>query len=582
MRDLLFIVRLTPGAIQRAGAASALLATRSLLGLAEPLVLMLVINAITSGRVGLAMGGGFGLLLIRLLSAGLGIIARESLSYASQRLALSVRDRVYRHIQALPPPALLPDGRAGRLWLVTGDVATLETLFSDVFVRLVGIVIGVLGAIVALVLLEPRIAVVTVIITAGVAILVARRYPAISECATAARNTRAALFREIETRLSAMETIQLARRERVDAALVRGAGVRVARSEFQSVRAQARVWGLAELLSGALQGGVVLVGGHLAIIGVLSLGALLATYLYAGQLLETVSQGAQMLGRLQTALVGARRVRALLGERPAVIGGKLQPAAPGAASLHLENVTFGYDGTSPVLNRVTFTLRAGEHVALIGPSGSGKTTLVRLLARLVDPLAGRICLDAVDVRDLDLVALRRSVIVLPQTVALLRGTLADNICFSPEWRRCSAIDAARRAGLDEDLRHTLSTRTLGDDGATLSGGQRQRVALARLFVEQPRLLVLDEPTAALDDSTADVVWTSLRRHARDCTMLAITHDLRLARCFPRVLVLDAGCLVADGPPEAVLTTAQEHALRLGHDARHADRRSWLTTQQSSL
>jgi ABC-type multidrug transport system fused ATPase/permease subunit len=219
------------------------------------------------------------------------------------------------------------------------------------------------------------------------------------------------------------------------------------------------------------------------------------------------------------------------------------PAVPRAvppvrSGLRLEGVRFGYRADRPVLDGFDLTVHAGETVCLYGPSGAGKSTVLQLLLRLYDPAAGRVLVDDVDVRELDPVALRRSLAFVPQDPWLLDGTLAENIAFgAPGASRAQVLAAGRAAWVDEfapALPQGYDT-PLGESGVLLSGGQRRRVALARAVVSTAPVLLLDEPTTSLDAEAAGQVIGAIRSAARGRTVLLVTHDPRLAAIADRTV-----------------------------------------------
>jgi ABC-type multidrug transport system fused ATPase/permease subunit len=213
---------------------------------------------------------------------------------------------------------------------------------------------------------------------------------------------------------------------------------------------------------------------------------------------------------------------------------------------------------------VDLTLRPGEHVAIVGPTGGGKTTLLRLALRLFDPAAGAITLDGVDLRELDLVRLRRLFAVVPQDVALFDRTLRENIAYgAPGATAADVEEAARLAGVDEiadGLPQGLDT-PVGARGAALSGGQRQQVGLARAFVRGAEVLLLDEATAALDAVSERRVQDALEKLTRGRAAIVVAHRLSSLLAAQRILVLAEGRLVEQGS-HAELSARAGHYRRL--------------------
>jgi ABC-type multidrug transport system fused ATPase/permease subunit len=293
----------------------------------------------------------------------------------------------------------------------------------------------------------------------------------------------------------------------------------------------ALAWGARSVALGALSPGALAA----------FLGAALAFLATARSLLETLAGAAA--GR-----AAAARVLALLDE-PAEQRGRGAPARFREA-LRFEDATLSVPGRDrPILSGVRMALRPGERVALVGASGSGKTTLLRLALRLFDPSSGRVTLDGVDLRELELDSLRRLFAVVPQDGALFPGTIRDNVAFGrPEAAAGEVEAAARHAGLGpllERLPQGLDT-PITAAGAPLSAGERQRVALARAALRDAPVLLLDEPSSALDAVAEAELAQAVAGLSASRTTLLVTHRLSSAARAHRVLVLEAGRLVQDG------------------------------------
>jgi ATP-binding cassette subfamily B protein len=227
-----------------------------------------------------------------------------------------------------------------------------------------------------------------------------------------------------------------------------------------------------------------------------------------------------------------------------------RPIVDPRGEIAFERVTISYDRGKPVLEEVTFTIRAGETVAIVGPSGSGKSTLADLLLRLQDPDAGAVRLDGHDVRTLKLADLRRAVALVEQEPFMLHASIAENIRYArPDAAEAEVIEAARRAALDQfvaSLPDGYDT-IVGERGMALSAGERQRIAAARAFLAAPAVLVLDEPTAALDPSTEGRLVDGYEEVMRGRTIVVITHRMDVARRADRIIAIDGSRVLAAQP-----------------------------------
>jgi ABC-type multidrug transport system fused ATPase/permease subunit len=304
---------------------------------------------------------------------------------------------------------------------------------------------------------------------------------------------------------------------------------------------------------------VVLVGGLLVLRGRLSIGTMLVALAYLGFVYGPLSGIANTTGSIQQALASARRVRETFSLTPEAHDAP-HAKEPGRliGRVVFEHVTFGYT-ERPVLQDVSFVAEPGEMVALVGPSGSGKTTLVGLIARFYEPQAGRIRIDGTDVAQFKLRGLRQQVSLVLQEAVVLSGTVLENLRYGRLDARDLEVEGAARAAHAHDfitaLPHGYHTE-LGEAGAGLSGGQKQRLSMARAFLKDAPILILDEPTASLDTISERLVFSALRRLRQGRTTFVIAHRLSTVRDADRIIVLERGRVVAQGTHESLLQDSE--------------------------
>jgi ATP-binding cassette subfamily B protein len=260
---------------------------------------------------------------------------------------------------------------------------------------------------------------------------------------------------------------------------------------------------------------------------------------------------------LQLGVASARRILNVINAETDLDENTEGHSMPIEGKIEFKNVGFGYeDGT--VLEGINFTIEPGQTVAIIGQTGSGKSTLTELINRTYDATSGQILIDGVDVREWNLTALRSQISKIEQDVFLFSRTIAENIAFgAPDTPQEQIEQAAREAQAhDFILSFNDGYKTdIGERGVTLSGGQRQRVALARAFLSDPRILILDDSTSAIDSATEDEIQKAIRRAQEGRTTILITHRLSQIRWADHILVIDGGQLVAQGSHEELLRTS---------------------------
>ncbi|MFE1100719.1 ABC transporter ATP-binding protein [Nocardiopsis alba] len=312
---------------------------------------------------------------------------------------------------------------------------------------------------------------------------------------------------------------------------------------------------------------VLVVGAHRVADGSLSVGVLTAFILYLGMFYAPFQQLSVVFDGYQQARVGVDRIGELL-RVPAVshAGGATAvpvPRGPGPALVVVEGVSFTYPGRDrPALIDVDLTAGPGETVALMGETGAGKSTLTRLLTRFQDPDLGRVLVDGVDVRDLDPVAYRRTLGVVPQEVHLFSGSIADNVRYGrPEASDREVEEAVRAVGALDSVVGAPSgfARVVGERGHGLSVGQRRLLALARAHLIDPRILVFDEPSAGLDPATEALVLAGMERVARGRTAFVVTHSPAVAARADRIVVLAGGRVVEAGTHRELMALGGHYA-----------------------
>jgi ATP-binding cassette subfamily C protein LapB len=313
--------------------------------------------------------------------------------------------------------------------------------------------------------------------------------------------------------------------------------------------------------------GVVVIGVYLITSAELSLGGLIACSMLTARALAPMAQVAGLMTQYHGAVTALGALDGIVDrpvERPP--GAHFLSRQAFQGTIEFRDVGFSYPQSEvPALRGVSFRIAPGEKVAILGRTGSGKSTLLRLMLGLYRPQTGAVLIDGIDLRQLDPGELRRNVGYVPQDVTLFFGTLRENVTLGvPQVEDAAIVRAVEMAGLAEFVNQHPEGIDLpvGERGASLSGGQRAGVAIARAVIQQPPILLLDEPTGAMDHSTEEGIKARLRDYGRRCTMVIVTHRTSLLDVADRLIVIDNGRIVADGPRATVV-----EALRQGRVGR---------------
>lgn len=300
--------------------------------------------------------------------------------------------------------------------------------------------------------------------------------------------------------------------------------------------------------------GVLWLGGAQILNQSLTFGELSAFVLYSQRLFDPLRQLAEKFTVIQAGFTAIERIAGILNQPIEIVDPPHPKQIQPAGEITFEKVSFAYKGEDYVLKDLSFTIRAGEKVALVGPTGSGKSSILRLLCRLYEPQKGRILLDGVDIRDLRQADLHRHIGVVLQDAFLFSGDVKENIALGEQFSLSEIEQAAKQVNVHDlilQLPNGYSSQVRAR-GTNLSGGQKQLLAFARVAIRQPKILVLDEATASLDVQTEALVQNALEKLWQGRTVIIIAHQLSTIRHVDRILVLKHGEIVESGSHEELL------------------------------
>ncbi|HYT82489.1 MAG TPA: ATP-binding cassette domain-containing protein [Gemmatimonadales bacterium] len=520
------------------------------------------------------------------LATQLQVAAQKYLTVlAGERLQLDFRARLFRHLQRLSLTYHDTIGTADSVYRIQQDAPAIRSLVIDGFIPLVSSAVTLAGMIYVTILLDWQLALVALAASPPL-LLIARAYrPRLRSQSRDVRRLESVALGVVHEVLGALRVVKVFGQEQRE-------GDRFVRRSGDGVRGRVGL-ALAEggfsiaigVITAVSMTIVLFLGISHVRSGLLSLGDLLLVMGYVAKLYDPMKTISRKTATLQGYLASVERAFAVLDERPDVSErADARPIARARGAIAFENVSFAYAPDRPVLHNVSFTIAPGTSIGIEGATGAGKSTLVSLLTRLYDPTAGRILLDGVDLRDYRRDDLRRQFAVVLQESVLFSASIAENIAYAdPGASREQIVAAARAANAHEFIERLPRgyDTEVGERGVKLSGGQRQRIALARAFLKDSPVLILDEPTSGVDARTEAAIVEALGRLQQGRTVIIISHrPSAVARCAA-LLTMARGSIVADtsraaGPtapplgqpaiPGVGSTSARRRDLVLAHPA----------------
>jgi len=486
-----------------------------------------------------------------------------TMQLTGQRIMFDMRMAIYGHLQRLDLK-FYDRNPVGRLMTrVTSDVDVLNDLFTSGVVTVFGDVFALVGIMVTMLWMNWRLALVAFAVLPLVVFVTQWFRKNVRESYRVVRGWIARINAFLQENITGMTTVQLFRREALNYQRFDDIDRKHRDANIESIFYYAVFYPAIESIA-ALAGALIIwYGGGSVIGGTLTLGAMVAFLQYVQRFFRPISDMSEKFNILQAAMASSERIFKLLDE-PVAIEAPVRPVrrAPGAKGhIVFEHVWFAYNMDGPdgepdyVLRDVSFEVRPGERIGIVGATGSGKTTIINLLLRFYDVQRGRITVDGVDIREMDLAELRGLFSLVLQDVHLFSGTIADNIRLGnasiDDARMKHAAEAVHAAAFIDRMPDGYAG-AVAERGSTLSVGQKQLLSFARALAFDPRVLVLDEATSSVDTETEVIIRDALRVLMAGRTTIAVAHRLSTIQDMDQILVLHKGHLREQGTHQALL------------------------------
>lgn len=460
-----------------------------------------------------------------------------------EKLVLDLRTQLFNHVQKLSLSYHDSKGTADSAYRIQNDAMSIRYVAVDTVVTFVTAITTVGGMVLVIALMDWQVGLVAMVITPALYLLLKGYGRRLRTRAREVKELESSALSVVQEGLATLRTVRaFGREEREEGRFARRAADGMRARVRYTVTAGALGLGIGLTLTTGVAA-VLFIGAQHVRSGTITLGELVLVLAYLGQLYAPLNVLSEKAGALQDHLASVERVFHVLDEAPDVVErSSALPVARASGAVVFEDVSFSYGDGAPVLDGISFAIGPGTRLGIVGTTGAGKSTLVSLLARFYDPTAGRILLDGVDLRDYKLGDLRSQVSVVLQEPVLFSTSIAENIAYSRPRAGPEDVEAAARAANAHDFIIALAAgydTEVGERGTHLSGGERQRISLARAFLKDAPLLILDEPTSSIDLSTEAAIMDAGERLIRGRTTLMIAHRLStLDRCDARLQMDD--------------------------------------------
>ena len=499
-------------------------------------------------------------------AAYLGVAGSKfAIDFFDQRLDASVHERftqtvrvaLYRHLISVSPGSLGASSTGDLLGRLSSDVDRISTLAFRGPTAFIANVFRALCYTIFLFFLSWKLAFLALVVVPPLVFVVLRLSKSMRASAQLGRQQTSMWMSLAEERLGAGELIHAYHTQAAEVTEFTTHCDQARGTELKTVGIEVNLSLAIEVITFMGGLGVIALAAYEVSAGLMTVGSVFAFLGAIGSLYDPIRSLSQSAGRFQRAAVSAQRVGTLLNTHSRV----QEPLQPSplqnldTGSIEFLNVSFSYADGTRVLHGVSFTVSAGQSVALVGASGSGKSTLIRLLLRMYEPDQGVIALNDTNIRTVSLESLRQTMAVVLQDAHILSGTLAANMRYgAPQASALQLATAAQTACVDSFVKPLpLGYETLlGAHGEGLSGGQRQRLSLARALLREAPILLMDEATASLDGETEELIRDAIDALAGKQTVLVVSHRLATIRSVDRILVLDKGRIVESGSPAQLL------------------------------
>jgi subfamily B ATP-binding cassette protein MsbA len=506
----------------------------------------------------MALAGAMAVMVVGI--AAIGAVASYINNYYTESIAQNVandlRLKIYHHLQRLSLAYYDAHQSGSILSTITSDVATIQNFASSSLLSILVDSMTIAGMLGLMFFLNWDFSLIAVATAPLLLIIVSRFKKAVKKGTHEVRSRQSTMLAVLQQGLESMRAVKAFGRQSLEEGKLKEVSLATVAAALKARRVKSLVSPLVAVMVSCCTAFVLWRGSSLVLSGAMTIGALTVFLSYLTKFFKPVQDLAKMTTTIAQASVGLERIQAILST-DSIIPQKANPTDPGTlkGNISFEHVAFAYDPKAQVLSDIHFEIKPGQKIGIVGATGGGKSTVVSLIPRFYDPTSGRVTIDGVDIADYGLEALRAQIAYVLQDTVLFYGTIRDNICYGrPDATYEEVTTAARLANADEFIeKMPLGYDTMvGERGLTLSGGQRQRIGIARAIIRNAPILLLDEPTAALDTESEQLVMQALGRLMKGRTVITIAHRLSTIRNADKIVVIKGGVVAEQGTHEELI------------------------------
>jgi ABC-type multidrug transport system fused ATPase/permease subunit len=514
-------------------------------------------------KMQIAIGAAIATVLIAVVGAIASYIANYYTTSVGQWVANDLRVRTYHHLQQLSLSYYDSHQTGTLLSTITSDVQTIQSFASSSTLGIIVDMFTIVAMLIVMFWLNWDFGLIAVAVTPFMLFMVSRFKKAVKKATHEVRKEQSKIVSVVEQGLQSIRVVKAFGRQDLAEEELAEVSRAIVDASLKARRVKALLSPIVAITVSFCTAVVLWRGSVLILAGAMTAGALTVFLAYLSKFFKPVQDLATMTNTIAQTAVGVERIRAIL-DADNIIPQRPDARRPEklAGEIEFDHVAFSYSEDAPVLKDVSFHIKPGQIVGIVGPTGGGKSTIVSLIPRFYDPTSGTVRIDGVDIRDYFFRDLRNQIGYVLQETVLFEGSVHDNIAYGREGvTEEQVFKAARLANADEFIArmpHGYDT-LVGERGESLSGGQRQRIGIARAIIRDNPILILDEPTAALDTESERFVIEALQRLMKGRTVITIAHRLSTIRDADKIIVLKGGMVAEEGSHDELIARGGVYA-----------------------